>query len=234
MIKQEKLEITFKQFKDIAKYITVECPHCEDMFLLSEAKFKLKAEKIKSWLAKYNIRLEKLYEKEGKLEELADTLETEKTLMYEREARLREETKSKIATIKIEYLEKKKELSKLAIAKSKGVKLGYYLENWLPHFKPLLKYNPCDYVFLGKPIDFIIFDGLEADNVKKLIFLEAKTGNSQFTKREKQIRDCVLKGKVNFEMIRIKDKIAEVIKEEMPERKRKYPMDTYKLKTTTK
>jgi len=229
--KKERLEITFKEFKDVAKYITVECPHCEDMFLLSEAKFQLKADKVKSWLAKYNKRLQKLLEKEYMFEEKEENFLMKQEQLINKVALKEEEMRTKIAEIKTEYLEKKKELSRKAIATSKGVKLGYFLENWIPHFKLLFKkYNPCDYVYLGKPIDFIVFDGMEANDIKNLTFLEVKSGSSGFSKRERQICECVKKGKVKFETIRVKDNKIELIKEKCEARKTKYHKETYNLK----
>lgn len=201
--KEEKLEITFKQFKDLAKYITVECPDCGDMFLLSEAKFQLKAEKIKSWLDKYNKRMKDILQREEEIEEREMELEEKKMDMKNKIL----ESKLEVKQIRTDYLEKKKELVKHAIARSKGVKLGNYLEEWIPYFRPLLKhYNPCDYKYLGKPVDFIIFNGMEGDKIKEIVFLEAKSKSGGLSKRERQIRDCIEKGKTKFKIIAVKGK----------------------------
>lgn len=201
--KEEKLEITFKQFRNIAKYITVECPSCGDMFLLSEAKFQLKAEKIKSWLEKYNKRMQKVMKYAEKLDEREANLENKKMEMENKILGM----KLKVAEMKKEYAEKKKQLSRQAIARSKGVKLGYYLEEWIPYFKPLLKqYNPCDYKYLGKPVDFIVFKGMEEKDIKEIVFLEAKSKSGSLSKPERQIKNCIEKGKTKFKVVTVKEK----------------------------
>jgi len=40
------------------------------------------------------------------------------------------------------------------------------------------KYNPADCRFIGKPIDFVVFQGLSEENPQKIIFVEVKTGET--------------------------------------------------------
>ncbi|MFH0832418.1 MAG: Holliday junction resolvase-like protein [Candidatus Aenigmatarchaeota archaeon] len=67
-------------------------------------------------------------------------------------------------------------------------------------FFPFLESYPYDrekFRFIGNPIDGVQF---EED---KIIFVEFKTANSQLTTRQKEIRDIVKKGRVEFEEFRI-------------------------------
>ena len=58
--------------------------------------------------------------------------------------------------------------------------------------------------FLAESIDFISSDGLfENDEVDKITFIEAKTGNSRLPNREKSIKDAVEKGEIYFEEFKI-------------------------------
>ena len=65
------------------------------------------------------------------------------------------------------------------------------------------KYNFRDARFIGKPIDFRVFDGLEeGEAISKIVFVEVKTGDSQLTPRERRVRDAIQEKKVEFEIIR--------------------------------
>jgi len=81
---------------------------------------------------------------------------------------------------------------------SLSVKHGMKVEQFAPFFKNF-KYNPSDCHFLGKPIDYIIFD---EDN-EEIILLEVKTENSRLTKREAWIKEAIGKKKVYFKEFRI-------------------------------
>lgn len=56
--------------------------------------------------------------------------------------------------------------------------------------------------FVGKGIDYIIFDGLSSGNLKEIIFLEIKSGSSTQNNNEKMIEDIIKKGKVRYEVMR--------------------------------
>ena len=49
-------------------------------------------------------------------------------------------------------------------------------------------YNPLDCVPLYGPIDWLVYDGLTAGQVERLVFLENKLGGSQLTARQKQVK----------------------------------------------
>lgn len=49
-------------------------------------------------------------------------------------------------------------------------------------------YNPLDCVPLQGPIDWLVYDGLTAGRVERLVFLENKLGGSQLTERQKQVK----------------------------------------------
>lgn len=56
--------------------------------------------------------------------------------------------------------------------------------------------------FVGKGIDYIIFDGLSSGNLKEIVFLEVKSGSSTQNNNEKMIEDIIKKGKVRYEILR--------------------------------
>ena len=52
-------------------------------------------------------------------------------------------------------------------------------------------FNPKDARFLGSPVDLVVFDGLAAGAVRRVVFLEVKTGGAPLTTRERQVRDVI-------------------------------------------
>lgn len=60
--------------------------------------------------------------------------------------------------------------------------------------------------FLGQPIDYIIFEGLKDDDIKKVVFLEVKTGQSKLTKREKSLKNAIDKKRVSWKELRVDTK----------------------------
>ncbi|EHP83944.1 Holliday junction resolvase-like protein [Methanotorris formicicus Mc-S-70] len=95
-----------------------------------------------------------------------------------------------------------KKIRKDAIEKSKSVIIGKITEHFAP-FLPEFKYNPKDARFIGSPVDFIVFDGLDEGDLKKIVFLEVKTGKSPLSKREKLIKKIVESKKVEWDSIRL-------------------------------
>ena len=71
-------------------------------------------------------------------------------------------------------------------------------------FLPEFPCNPADCRFVGKPIDYIGFKGAsETDEISEILLIEVKTGESRLSRREKQVRDCVEKGRVKYVEYRI-------------------------------
>ncbi len=81
----------------------------------------------------------------------------------------------------------------------------------LERFSPLMDsfpFDPHDAVWIGSPIDYLVFDGLskgrrEGSPVKRVILVEVKSGESRLNKRQRQIRDLVKQGKVQWSEVRI-------------------------------
>lgn len=101
--------------------------------------------------------------------------------------------------IKYKTLKNERELS---IKKSKSVILWEVYEKVLP-FLPNFPYAPRDMTFVGKGVDYIVFDGISEWNLKKIIFLEVKSGSSKLNGNEKMIRDKILENKVEYKEYRI-------------------------------
>ncbi|RLI86991.1 MAG: Holliday junction resolvase [Archaeoglobales archaeon] len=95
-----------------------------------------------------------------------------------------------------------KEIRKDAIEKSKAVITGKVTEHLIPYL-PEFKYNPKDARFIGSPIDLIVFDGLDDGELRKIVFVEVKSGKSTLSKRERLIRDAIEQKRVEWEILRV-------------------------------
>jgi predicted Holliday junction resolvase-like endonuclease len=86
--------------------------------------------------------------------------------------------------------------------KSRSTIIGQVTEQLIPFLPEFLaKYNPKDTRFLGSPIDLVIFDGLDEGNLKRVVFVEIKTGDSKLTEREIQVKNAIVEKRVDWEIL---------------------------------
>lgn len=116
-----------------------------------------------------------------------------------------QEFQAKFEQWKIDY---EQSIRQDAIQKSQAVTLGKVMEHFIPYL-PDFSYNPKDARFIGSPIDFVVFDGLTDGNVRKVVFVEVKTGASRLSPRERGIRDAIQAGRVEWIELRPAIKIGE-------------------------
>ena len=89
------------------------------------------------------------------------------------------------------------EIRQDAIDRSQSVTLGKMTEHIVPYL-PGFGFDPTDARFIGSPIDLIVFDGLGNGDIKKIVFIEIKTGLSTLSTRERIVRDAVIAGKMEW------------------------------------
>ncbi len=95
-------------------------------------------------------------------------------------------------------------IRKEAISRSKNVVRGKIYEQLVP-FADGFPFNPQDARFLGSPIDYIIFDGLDDGELREVVLAEVKSGNAKLSAREAMIREAVQEGRVRFIEMRVRD-----------------------------
>lgn len=98
-----------------------------------------------------------------------------------------------------------------SIKRQRSILKGQATEQLAPYINP--DYNPKDYKFMGDPIDFIIFDGMSdvntsEDTIKKIIFMDIKTGKSQLNRTQRKIKQAIQDGRIEFKVYR-PDKVIE-------------------------
>jgi predicted Holliday junction resolvase-like endonuclease len=94
------------------------------------------------------------------------------------------------------YNEEESRKTILSQKKSSEVRLGHIAEKLAPFLEDF-PYNPEDAIFLGQPIDYIVFDD------SSVVFLEIKTGKSKLSAKQRHIRDLIKDKYVEWKEIRI-------------------------------
>ena len=59
--------------------------------------------------------------------------------------------------------------------------------------------------FLGSPIDFVGFKGLDGEGEIEIKFIEVKSGKSRLNKNQRRIRDAVISKRIEWVEVRIAD-----------------------------
>jgi predicted Holliday junction resolvase-like endonuclease len=88
-----------------------------------------------------------------------------------------------------------------AVQRSLAVTTGKVYEQLVPYL-PEFPFNPKDVRFLGSPVDFVVFDGLSAGHITRIVFVEVKTGAADLSSRERRIRDAVQESRVEWYELR--------------------------------
>jgi predicted Holliday junction resolvase-like endonuclease len=89
-----------------------------------------------------------------------------------------------------------------ATTRSRSVLLGEVYEKVAP-FLPDFPFAARDMVFLGKGVDYVVFDGLSEGKLERIVFLELKSGNSRLSKNEAMIREAIRRHKVDYQELRL-------------------------------
>lgn len=94
-----------------------------------------------------------------------------------------------------------------AILKSRAILGGQFSEQLAPYL-PNFEYLPTECKFLGKPIDFVVFKGMDNKKIDEIIFVEVKSGNSKLNTHEKNLKDTINKKKVKWVEYRIPENLT--------------------------
>jgi predicted Holliday junction resolvase-like endonuclease len=88
------------------------------------------------------------------------------------------------------------------LKQSRSVIGGLVTEQVAPYL-PGFPCDPGDCRFVGKPVDFIVFNGMNKKSIDEVIFVEVKTGGSGLNEQEKRLKDAVQNGRVRWEEVRL-------------------------------
>jgi len=96
---------------------------------------------------------------------------------------------------------------KEAIMKSRAVLGGQFSEQLAPYL-PNFEYLPTECRFIGKPIDFVVFKGMDGKDINEVVFVEVKSGKSGLSPAEKKLKETIKKKKVRWEEYRIPEELT--------------------------
>lgn len=96
-----------------------------------------------------------------------------------------------------------------AIMQSRAVLGGQFSEQLAPYF-PNFNYSPTECKFIGKPIDFICFKGMDNKSIKEVVFIEVKSGKktNKLSPQEKNLKEAIENKRVSWEEYRIPEEIT--------------------------
>ena len=87
---------------------------------------------------------------------------------------------------------------KTRLKQSRAV-LGGLVSEQIAPLLPDFPFDPGDCRFIGKPVDFIVFKGMNEQNISEVVFLEVKSGVSRkLNQQEKRLRDVIQEGRVSW------------------------------------
>lgn len=85
---------------------------------------------------------------------------------------------------------------------SKRVIRGQIKESFAPFTPEWGDLSVSEAHFLGKPIDYIVFDGLP-DRIPDIILVEIKTGHAQQNRNEQLVEQAVKEGRIYYKVVRL-------------------------------
>ncbi|MBI4452307.1 hypothetical protein HY637_02680 [Candidatus Woesearchaeota archaeon] len=94
-----------------------------------------------------------------------------------------------------EHEDKIPEIRETAIKQSRAVLSGQISEQLAPYL-PDFPYKPTEARFIGKPVDFIVFKGMDEKKIEEVVFVEVKTGQSKLSSVEKSLKETIQNKKV--------------------------------------
>ncbi|MDR0386532.1 MAG: hypothetical protein LBH57_00710 [Treponema sp.] len=93
---------------------------------------------------------------------------------------------------------KVEEIVKARLKASRAVLGGLVSEQMAP-LLPGFPFDPGDCRFIGKPVDFLVFKGMNRKAITEVVFLEVKSGSARsLSDQEKRLRDVIRAGRVRW------------------------------------
>ena len=91
--------------------------------------------------------------------------------------------------------------------RSRAVLGGHFSENLAPYL-PDFPFVPTECRFVGKPVDFIVFKGMDEKKIDEVVFVEVKSGNAKLTEHEKNLKETIDKKRVKWVEYRIPEELT--------------------------
>jgi len=103
--------------------------------------------------------------------------------------------------------EKIPEIREDAIKQSRAVLSGQFSEQIAPYL-PGFPFKPTEARFIGKPIDFVVFKGMDEKKIEEVVFVEVKSGQSALNKVEKSLKSAVENKNVSWHEYKVPEELT--------------------------
>jgi len=130
------------------------------------------------------------------------------------------------------FIESVKGFRKDAVLRSRSSIMGKLWEHVAPYL-PKFNYHPSDMKFIGAPIDYIVFKGMNDKDINEVIFLEVKSGKSALNTQERKLKKVIEAKKVRWEEFRI-DEITSAKVEENKDFEKDFKIELDRMKDNIK
>jgi len=100
-----------------------------------------------------------------------------------------------ITTLK--WKQKIPDIRKQTAKQSRAVIGGQVAEQMAPYL-PDFPCKASEVRFIGKPVDFIAFIGMDDKRIEKVQFIEVKTGSAGLSKQERYLKEAIQQKRVEF------------------------------------
>jgi len=94
-----------------------------------------------------------------------------------------------------------------AIKHSRAVLSGQFSEQIAPYL-PDFPFKPTEARFIGKPIDFVVFRGMDGKKIDEVVFVEVKSGQSQLSKVEKSLKLAIENKNVGWHEYKVPEEMT--------------------------
>lgn len=103
--------------------------------------------------------------------------------------------------------EKIPEIREDAIKHSRAVLSGQFSEQLAPYL-PDFPFKPTEARFIGKPIDFVVFKGMDEKKIDEVVFVEVKSGQSALSKVERSLKSAISEKKVLWHEYKVPEEVT--------------------------
>ena len=100
------------------------------------------------------------------------------------------------------------EAKKAAVQRSRSVLSGIFAEQLAPYL-PNFPFSPTEAKFIGAPIDFLVFKGMDAQRIEEVIFVEVKSGSARLNHNERSLKDAIDNQRVRWHEYRVPTTITQ-------------------------
>ena len=103
--------------------------------------------------------------------------------------------------------EKIHEIREDAIKQSRSVLAGQFSEQLAPYL-PDFPYKPTEARFIGKPIDFVVFKGMDEKNIGEVVFVEVKSGQSKLNGVQRALKSAIENRNVSWYEYKVPEELT--------------------------